>query len=120
MHDRIKEIRKDNNVNQEAFAESLGLSRNMVAQVETSKAIFSDRTIRDICRIYNVNEDWLRNGSGEKYVPQSDNQKLLAYINKIAGEEDSSIRRILIRIASLSASDIEIVEQAIDLIIGNK
>lgn len=120
MNERIKEIRKDNNINQETFAESLGLSRNMVAQVETSKAIFSDRTIRDICRIYNVNEEWLRSGSGDKYIPQSDNQKLLAYINKIAGQEDSAIKRILIRVASLSPSDMEIVEKAIDVLLGEK
>ena len=60
MKNRIKQIRKEANVSQEEFAVSIGLSRNMVAQVETDKAIFSERTIKDICRIYNVNEEWIK------------------------------------------------------------
>lgn len=74
MRNRVKQIRKDAKKTQQAFAESIGLSQNFIAQYETGKKEnISDRTIRDICRTYNVNEDWLRTGNGEMYnLPTDD------------------------------------------------
>lgn len=71
MVNRIIELRKINNLSQEKFAEKLNLSRNFINQVETGKKNFSDRTILDICREFNVNEEWLRTGEGEMYSSSS-------------------------------------------------
>lgn len=74
MISRIKLIRKNAGVTQSEFAEVLGLSRSMISQVEAGMQVFSDRSLRDICRIYGVNEDWLRTGEGEPYAPKSRNE----------------------------------------------
>ena len=55
MIKRIIEIRKENGLSQEKFAEKLNLSRNFITQVETGKKNFSDRTIIDICESFFVN-----------------------------------------------------------------
>lgn len=65
MIDRIIKIRKGNGLSQEKFAVKLGLSKNFINQLENGKKNPSNRTILDICREFNVNEDWLRNGNGE-------------------------------------------------------
>ena len=57
MIKRIIKIREDNGLNQEKFAEKIGLSRNFINQVENGKKNISDRTISDICRLFNVNEE---------------------------------------------------------------
>ena len=62
MNERIKRVRKEANLTQEAFSSKLGLSRNFIAQTETGAKIPSDRTIKDICREFNINEEWLRHG----------------------------------------------------------
>lgn len=93
MKDRIKKIRQDAGVTQAEFAESLGLSRIMVAHVETEKAIFSDRSMKDICRIYGVNEDWLRTGEGEPYAPKSRNEIIAEFLNSVMEDEPESVRR---------------------------
>ena len=86
MKDRIKLIRKENNLNQTEFAEKLGLSRNHIAQVETDKGKFSERTIKDICRIWNINETWLKNGEGEMHI--SHNARVAELLASIArGDE---------------------------------
>jgi HTH-type transcriptional regulator / antitoxin PezA len=66
MNERIKALRKFLNMTQEEFSKQIGLSRNFIAQVEIGTKVPSDRTITDICREYNVNEDWLRTGNGER------------------------------------------------------
>ena len=45
----------------------------------------SDRTIADICRVYNVNEDWLRYGTGEPFMQLSREETIAAYVGKITG-----------------------------------
>lgn len=70
MKDRIKLIRNEAGLNQTQFAEKLGLSRNHIAQVETDKGKASERTIKDICRIWNINEEWLKTGKGEMHLAE--------------------------------------------------
>ena len=67
MKNRILKIRKDSKLNQEDFGLRLNLTKNYISLIETGNRIPSDRTISDICREFNVNEDWLRNGTGDIY-----------------------------------------------------
>ena len=93
MKDRIKKIRKDVHKTQQEFADSIGLSRNFIAQIETAaKENFSDRTIRDICRIYGVNETWLRTGNGDPYLKVESTTELLSRIEE---EDDPFIIDVL-------------------------
>ena len=67
MKNRILKIRKDSKLNQEDFGLRLNLTKNYISPIETGNRIPSDRTISDICREFNVNEDWLKNGTGDMY-----------------------------------------------------
>lgn len=79
MTQRIIEIRKKKGLSQEQFAQKLNLSRSFVNQIEVGKRNISDRTIADICRVFDVNETWLRTGKGEMFHTDDE-----ALINKIA------------------------------------
>lgn len=67
MIKRIIQIREQEGLSQEKFANRLGLSRNFINQAENGKKNFSDRTISDICREFNINEKWLHTGDGNMY-----------------------------------------------------
>ena len=66
--ERIKELRKALSLTQTAFGERIGLKQNSVALIEAGRAT-SDQTIFAICREFRVNEEWLRNGAGEMFIP---------------------------------------------------
>ena len=74
MKDQVRALRKSLNLSQGEFAESIGLTKNYISLVETGKRSLADRTIRDICRIYSVNEHWLRTGEGEPYIKGSEDE----------------------------------------------
>lgn len=93
MIERIIKIREEKNLSQEKFAEKLGLSRNFINQVENGKKNISDRTISDICRLFNVNEEWLRTGNGEQYLQPED--KLSTYIADIITGDDDFIKDLI-------------------------
>lgn len=67
MKNRIKEIRKENNLTQVGFGECIGVKGNTITNYETGLRNPTDAVILSICREFNVNEEWLRNGTGEKY-----------------------------------------------------
>lgn len=67
MHTRIKEIRKNLDMTQDAFANELGATRGMIAKYETGLVV-PDKPIRLlICQKFNVNETWLETGEGVPY-----------------------------------------------------
>ena len=68
MKNRILKIRKDSKLNQEDFGLRLNLTKNYISLIETGNGIcYVKWTISDICREFNVNEDWLKNGTGDMY-----------------------------------------------------
>ena len=69
IFERIKYIRKNElKITQKDFASSIGLSRSNIGSIETGRINVTDRVIQDICLKYNVNENWLRNGTGEMFI----------------------------------------------------
>lgn len=68
MNTRIKKLRKALDLTQQSFADRLGLKQNSIALIESGRKT-SDQTIRNICREFHVNEEWLRTGAGEMFQP---------------------------------------------------
>lgn len=81
MKERLKRIRKELDLTQQAFADRLGISRNNIAGYETGKSEPGDAVVSLICREFNVNEEWLRNGNGEMLIELSEEEEIadLAY-----------------------------------------
>lgn len=80
MKNRIRKIRSELDLTQQAFAEKIGIKRNTIANYETGRNEPVDSVISLICREFNVNESWLRYGEGEMFKPApSDTLDQLAY-----------------------------------------
>ena len=100
MNYRIREIRKDNNLTQTEFGERIGVKGNTITGYENGTRIPSDAIILSICREFNVNEDWLRTGQGEKYLRLSRKEAVAAYVGKILGGKVTPLEETLIEFMS--------------------
>lgn len=110
--ERVKELRKQINLTQQAFADRLNLKRNTVGSYEVNVVEPSDRTISDICREFNVNETWLRTGEGEMFNQITRSEKLAAFLADItANEEDSFKRQFVEVLADLEPEDWKFLER---------
>lgn len=78
MKDRILQVRKDQGFTQDEFAKRINLSKNFVWMIEKGERVPSDRTIRDICREFDINERWLRTGNGDMHTPPDDEWSKIA------------------------------------------
>lgn len=96
MNQRIKALRKCLGITQDEFAKSINLSRNFIAQIEMGTKEPSDRTITDICRVYHANEQWLRTGEGEMFMPRSRSQQLDDFIGEVKRDPDGTARKDLL------------------------
>ena len=96
MNERIKTLRIELSLTQSEFGEKLGISQNYVWMIEKGDRVPSDRTVADICRVFGVNEDWLRTGQGEKYLRLSRKETVAAYVGKILGGKVTPLEETLI------------------------
>lgn len=96
MKNRVKELRKTENMNQTEFAEKLNISQVQVSKYEKGIAEPTDRVISDICREFNVNEEWLRNGTGEMYREMTKEEETLQHLDKLLKNEQNQLRKDII------------------------
>ncbi len=68
MPARLKYLRHVLNLSQQSFADSLGISRGNIAAYEAGKNNLSQSAISLISKTYDVNKDWLRFGTGEIFI----------------------------------------------------
>ena len=112
MNKRISQIRKMSGLNQQSFAEKIGLTKNFVSLMETGNRVPSDRTISDICREFNINESWLRTGEGEMMKPINRDAEIASFMGDVMrGESDDFRRRLVAVLAKLDASEWELLEK---------
>lgn len=96
MKDRIKQLRKKLGITQQKFADTIGVKQNTVAQYEIGRNEPIDSVINLICKEYNVNPDWLRNGDGEMFLaPDTFSLDEYAKVNKLNKTEMSIIRNFM-------------------------
>lgn len=95
MNERIKEVRKDAGMTLEKFGAKLNISASACSYLESGKTNPSQQTISAICRVFRVNEEWLRNGTGEKYRKKARGEELAELFADL--EVDDTVKAKCIR-----------------------
>ena len=95
MNSRIAHIRKYSGLNQQEFADKIGLTKNYVSLMETGARNPSDRTISDICREFGVDRIWLETGVGEPFRPVNRNEEIAAILGRAIVNNDTARDRLI-------------------------
>ena len=70
--ERLIALRKKKKITQRELAKSLNLSANHICSMEKNSRSVTFRTLKELCRIYNVNETWLLTGKGDMFISPLD------------------------------------------------
>lgn len=105
MADRISKVIRDKEKTKTAFSDRINVSQAFVSQMCSGLKVPSDRTIADICREYDVNEEWLRTGQGDPYIQLSRDDELSQFFGEVMKEEDPDFRRRLLSVMSRLTTD---------------
>ena len=115
MNERLKKLRKTLDMTQQEFADRIGIKRNSLANYETGRNTPIDAIIVSICREFNVNEEWLREGKGEMFIKMTRDEEIATFIEKaLHSEEDSFKKRLISALGALNEADWETLENEID------
>lgn len=113
--ERIKKIRESLGTNgkkmsQSEFAKNIGIGATAIGNLEAGIRNPSERTILDICRVYNVNEAWLRDGIGEMFAPRTTTEELTDFFADII-HEDSFRRRLVTVLSRIPPDEWKVIEK---------
>lgn len=78
---------------QQAFAAEIKISRSNLGNIETGEVAVTERLIASICDKYNVNEEWLRNGTGEIFIELSLEEEIAEFIGRVLAEKEDSFKK---------------------------
>lgn len=121
MNERIKLLRKSLGLTQDDFASKVGLSRNFIAQIEIGTKQPSDRTISDICRVFAINEQWLRSGEGHMHLNLTKNQEIAQFLNDVMEQDDADFKKKFINVlAKLDEKEWALIAKMMDSTIKNE
>lgn len=102
---RLNELRTLEKLSQKAFGERIFLSQDQISLLEKGKRVLTERSTNDICREFEVNEEWLKNGYGEIY------KNCLADL-----EIDDDVKEITSKLYELEQEDRDAILKMIELL----
>lgn len=123
MKERLKEIRKSNpdGKTQETFANYLEISKENISSYESGRRNPSDAFIKLVCEKCNVNEDWLRTGNGEMFMPETKDEQISKMLADVMKSEDGNFKKKLISaLAQLDKDGWDKLEEFVDMISKKK
>lgn len=110
MKDRIRQLRKELGLNQTEFGERISVKQGSVASYESGARTPIDAVVTSICREFNVNEEWLKYGTGEMFCPEKENS-IVAKATMLLGEKDPLFEAFIDTYSKLSPKNRELLQQ---------
>ena len=117
--EQIRDARKALSLTQKEFSAALGMSENYIWQIEKGQREPSDRTIKDICRIFAIREEWLRTGTGEMRPPMTKEEEIAQLVNGAINGSSEFKRAVIKMICSRTDSELEALEAALRSVYEN-
>lgn len=111
MKDRIKKIRKSNDLTQQEFAKRLNVPRSNIAGYESGARSPSDGVVTLICREFSISEEWLRNGTGQMQASVSRENEIASLMRSSLRGSEEFKEAVIQVVKTRSESELEILEK---------
>lgn len=119
--ERVKILRKELHLTLEKFGEKIGLKKSALSRIENDSNNLTDQTTLAICREFNVNEEWLRTGSGDMFVAQTRDEQIASFVDQIQLDADNSFKkRFISMLSSLGEAEWEVLERMAEKLYNDK
>ena len=111
LKERIKEVRKTLGLTLEEFGNKIGVTKTTISRIENGVNSVTNQMLISICREFGVNEEWLRSGEGDMFVPLTRSEAIAEFAGSLMKEEDASFKKRLIEaLAKLNEQEWEVLE----------
>lgn len=115
INKRITLVRKTLKLSQTSFGDAIGVSRDVINNIDNLRVPAKPLLIQQICRVYNVDPDWLENGSGEMFLEKDSVTDLFEFTKNLFLDRNLSWVRCLCEyIAQLTPEEQEAAARHIE------
>ena len=112
LNERVKQLRKTLDLTMEKFGDRLGVKKNSISQIESGKNSLTEQMIKSICREFDVDEEWLRTGTGSMFIERTRDEEIAKFIGTIQSvEDDSFMKKFISMLAKLDESEWVLLEK---------
>lgn len=98
MNERLNELRKSLKLTLKEFGKRLGVTDAAISRLEKGERKLTEQMVKSICREFNVNEQWLRYGTGEMFQPVTRYTEIAKLTKTLLDEEEDSFKNRLISV----------------------
>ncbi len=96
INSRINQLRDELHLSRQAFGKALGVSDSVIKNIDYNKTEPKTLLIDQICKVYNVNKNWLLTGDGEMFRRLSEDEELAQLFGEaLSGSMDPRKRRAI-------------------------
>ena len=105
INERINEVVEKSGLTKTAFAQKINVSQQYVSKL-VNNGVPSERTLADICRVFNVDPVWLETGEGEMFRTETVDSELTRLVGELMADKPGSFKQRVVA-ALLRCSDDE-------------
>lgn len=107
VNERVKKIRKEQNLTLEKFGERIGVGKTAISSIEHGINGVTEQMIKSICREFGYREEWLRDGI-EPPKPVIDKDVEYGQICAELGITDSKAKQVIMNYSKMSPQNKEL------------
>ena len=112
MNERVKQLRKTLDLTMEKFGEKIGVKKSAISLIESGKNSLTEQMIKAICREFDVDEEWLRNGTSSMFIERTRDEEIAKFIGTIQSvDDDSFMKKFISMLAKLDESEWKLLEK---------
>lgn len=96
INERVQAVINATQLSKAKFAAPIHVTPQFLSAVCNGKSSLSERTIKDICREYGVDEIWLRDGIGEMFRPRTREDEITSFCADLLGPDATEDQKKLV------------------------
>lgn len=83
INERINQVFAETGLKKTEIAAKLGVSQPFISKLCSGTSAPSERTVSDICRVFNVDRCWLKTGEGEMFAESEPSEELARFFGEV-------------------------------------
>lgn len=112
MNERIKQIRNSLKLTRAEFGKRLGVSGDVINNLERGRVEPKEMIIKLICKEFGVSYQWLVNGLGE--MNDSDENEAQEIIDSVMTGDNEFAKKVLVAFARMSEEKWKLIREIIE------
>ena len=119
MGEQFKKLRKYYKLTQTEFGQKIGVSRDVINNIENKNVIPSEPIIKIVVNEFGVNRTWLETGEGKMLKDTSREEEIAYFVGSVLSDESDTVKkRLMAMLAALDEDGWELLAKMAETLAG--